>query len=249
MKKTFITVPDLHTDWFSLNLLKEDIRLNKNRTYIFLGDYIDSYHYTTDEKSILFFKEMLELKKKYPRKVILLLGNHDASYFLDYMQCSRYNKEIASTILKLITDNLSLFKVAYQYENILWSHAGVANNYKQLYFPKITIKNIDTHLNKQWLLLTPYLFNVGKIRGGFDNVGGIFWADVQETFEESIKNLIQVVGHSKVQSILINRDCGFIYTDCLHNRSVVLLTEIDKNSKKFFIYNLHTKKSELLYEC
>ena len=50
---------------------------------VFLGDYVSPYPYEgiSNEEAIDTFLEVLDFKKNNPDKVILLIGNHDLSYF------------------------------------------------------------------------------------------------------------------------------------------------------------------------
>ena len=72
-----ITIGDLHGSpvW-------KNIRTENWDRMVFIGDYVDSSDYDAKEikQNLL---DIIELKKMYPEKVILLWGNHDLAYFYD----------------------------------------------------------------------------------------------------------------------------------------------------------------------
>ena len=99
---------------------------------IFIGDYVDSFNFTNVEiKKNL--EDIIHLKKTYPDKVVLLLGNHDVQYFIKEEQCSGYRPAMQFDLEKLYVENLGLFKIAHLEEgkdrNILWTHAGVSKEW------------------------------------------------------------------------------------------------------------------------
>ena len=73
-----IIVPDVHgrTFW---RLAKE--KVDEVDKIVFLGDYLDPYpaEGITTEDAIKEFEEIIEFKKNYNDKVILLYGNHDVT--------------------------------------------------------------------------------------------------------------------------------------------------------------------------
>lgn len=70
-----IIIPDVHgrTFW---KLAKD--KINEVDQVVFLGDYLDPYPVEdiSPEKAIEGLKEIIDFKKEYPGKVILLIGNH-----------------------------------------------------------------------------------------------------------------------------------------------------------------------------
>ena len=67
-----LIIPDVHgrTFWRKAKEL-----VKQYQKIIFLGDYLDPYSYEGINPDMAFieFKEIIEFKKKYPKKVILLL--------------------------------------------------------------------------------------------------------------------------------------------------------------------------------
>ncbi len=120
---------------------------------IFLGDYVDSF--VLDDKSIISnFREIIRLKKKYPKKVKLLIGNHETSYLFPAYRASGYRPSMAKIVVKLLTQNAGLFQLAYQLGNILWTHAGIHQGFYDL---KIKSGIIDSDIDLAATLNRLYL--------------------------------------------------------------------------------------------
>lgn len=99
-----IIVPDVHgrTFW---KLAKE--KINEVDRTVFLGDYLDPYPFEriSSREAIEELKEIIDLKKKFPEKVILLIGNHDLNYMdlsENIFPCSRYDDRNAPEIKKYL---------------------------------------------------------------------------------------------------------------------------------------------------
>ncbi len=182
---------------------------------VFVGDYPDD-DYISDDHIYNNLVEIIEFKKAYPDKVVLLLGNHDLHYFnIGITISTRYNKRLAYKLHRLFIENYDLFDLMYQTKNCLWSHAGLNikwfNQYKDIYYSEVLpdLSNIAEVFNKlyhdhNYKQMIP-MFDVGFIRGGDNGFGGIFWADSTEyadPIDETLPNGIhQVIGHNRVKNI------------------------------------------------
>jgi hypothetical protein len=91
---------------------------------VFLGDYVDEFHLKDAQiyKNLL---EIIELKKKYPEKVILLWGNHDIQYIFKGNECSGYRPSMYLQLNEIFTRHEKLFQLAFQIKNYIWTHAGL----------------------------------------------------------------------------------------------------------------------------
>lgn len=199
-----LIIPDVHGRSF----WKKAILSGKYDKIVFLGDYVDPYELesVTNTMAIVNFKEILSLKACHPKKVILLLGNHDLSYLSDHYRIiaasDRYDYEHQEVLKSMYCDNKRFFKLAYE-ERIgstkyLFSHAGVTQSWLGLN-KKVIIEPDVAHLNH--LLKTKKgietLTQVGKVRYGDYPSGSIVWADSSELAEsEPIPNIYQIVGHT-----------------------------------------------------
>lgn len=194
---------------------------------IFLGDYLDPYSDMDNDDLLSNFIDIIGFKIRKPNDVTLILGNHDLHYLsLQIMPCSRYNKGIAKSAHEIFNKHIDLFKYAFQYKNVVFTHAGISNEWFNKSYKGNPNANIAEQLNNSTKEQMDVLCQVGKYRGGNPNVtGGIFWADKRELFEP-LYGYTQVVGHSRVPEIIIQK--GFhnndiIFCDCLHNKRYLTL--------------------------
>lgn len=190
---------------------------------VFVGDYFDSFD-LSDVNIIMSFKEILKLKKEYPKKVILLLGNHDIQYWFytkNYVkfQCSGFRPSMAGNIQSLLKEDKKIFQVAFQLNNYLWSHAGISNASYNIHWKKYNIpkEHLAEELNKYFILEFPELFHIAKDRGGIHPVGGIFWIDRKNTYDDPLNGFHQIVGHSQTKEIVSfnkNEETSITFIDC-----------------------------------
>lgn len=196
---------------------------------IFLGDYLDPYdfeHISVPE-AIDNFEEIIDFKKKNNDKVILLIGNHDCSYaFKDYFNLSSYHCRHSSmfhkTISGIFEKNKDLFQLAYAYNDILFTHAGVESGWLDnvVKCDKTDINDIADTLNS---LIKDSdgikkLFCITDQRGGRDRFGSCVWTDVHdimwdvnrlhypETTLRPIHKIKQVFGHTLQAFYDVNRN-------------------------------------------
>lgn len=214
-----IIIGDIHGRdcWREVNVKNYD-------KVIFLGDYVDSF---TLADSVIYqnLKDILALKKKYPNKIILLLGNHDIHYlYFPRYQCIGFRPSMQRQLTGLFFENKHLFKIAYQKENYILSHAGITNSWYNEFLKLTTLSDIKDEKDTLADLInkvdqTPQryiLHTAGFFRGGQGN-GGVTWADIKETQIDMLKGYHQVVGHSKVEKIESIRytDRSITYVDVL----------------------------------
>ena len=195
-----ITIGDIHglSRWKTIDPMKFD-------KVIFLGDYLDSY-IVRDDAIIQNFKEIIDFRQAWPEKVELLFGNHETSYMYEKYRASGYRRGIADRATKLIWDNFHLFRMAWQHDNFLWTHAGLHQDYfDKKILPKVEKSDANLAATLQRLFEEGYepLFEVGFERGGKRaNIGGPLWLDQQLLIHKPLKSYHQIVGHSRVNGIL-----------------------------------------------
>lgn len=183
---------------------------------IFLGDYVDSYD-ISDEQIVNNLLDIIEFKKSYEDKVILLLGNHEFNYISPYIgYCSGYRFSISNTLQDIYRNNLHLFKLNYnikvynpeieKVDKTYWfSHAGITNKWLKYYGEIFNSTENEEDLNKASdYLYYPnlcekinlsidsykYLSQVMSIsmhRGGSSFYGGPLWADMLESKRDFLK--------------------------------------------------------------
>jgi hypothetical protein len=216
-----ISIGDLHgsRSWSIINPKDYD-------RIIFVGDYVDSF--TETSTNILDnLLNIIQFKEDNNDKVILLWGNHDIQYSLGYDKhgCSGYRPEMKADLYEVFKQKKHLFQMAYQINDTLWTHAGIHQGWAKYRYKKHISEET---LNYSFLHEDPTLFDVGHRRGGWHDVGGPFWCDIQELKSSALKGFNQIVGHNRVQmlssSYQHNKEITFI--DCVD-------TDIDKPT--FFI--------------
>ncbi len=232
----FASIGDIHgrQNW---KILYTDI--SNTDKIIFIGDYTDSFHFTGQE-IIANLIEIINLKKQFPLKVELLLGNHDIQYmFGSKYRCKGYNPNANESLYRLFNDNRDLFKLAHEEQiddkKYLWTHAGISNNY-MTWLKGITrfdldefsdvadaINSIGLNTGEQ-----PSIFACGYSRGGSYKHGGPLWADKRETSLDMLKGYHQIVGHTPVQDIITieGNDNSITYIDVLHNKTQLYIMDV-----------------------
>lgn len=206
-------VPDVHgrTFWKEAK--------DFNGKIIFLGDYVDPYvHYepVTYKGALANFKEVINFAKE-DKNVILLVGNHDMTYFFDPCVCEcRTDWDNFQEIRNLFRDNADLFKLAH-YENydghdVIFTHACLHDdwitnagcpyeeaeyrvNWLNLEFERmvsIGYDHRDAFLRK--------LATVSYERGGCGSFGSVVWADIRECqgFLKDPTKPINIFGHTQL---------------------------------------------------
>ena len=220
-------VPDVHGKSF-WKIAKE--KIDSVDEVIFLGDYLDAYTFkilANREIELNNFLEILNFKKEYPEKVVLLLGNHDIGYLLR-LGCSRQTYgEMFDIYQQHFEENITLFQmteyVQLNDEKICFSHAGVLRKWVEKVMQKLDLDNLSSKLaildGIFNFLIQKYkepeyesflkwaLWLVGPARGGFDgSCGSIVWADSTEwEGEENFfgTEITQVIGHNRLSSSMI----------------------------------------------
>jgi predicted phosphodiesterase len=119
-------IPDVHGRFFWKEPIKYIIE-NTDKKIVFLGDYVDPYDDdffnengeplyenigTINDmlkNTIKILKEIIALKKLYPDRIILLLGNHDCGYMISTEICiARYDRSNCREISKIFKDLTTL---------------------------------------------------------------------------------------------------------------------------------------------
>lgn len=179
----YVFVGDLHGKWEEV-----EKALAMDGTIIFIGDYLDSF-----DRSIGDQRKTLELVLDaiVAKKAMGLFGNHELSYLVPYHRCSGYNRltQVIVDELKERMLNLLLTHIHIE-DNWLITHAGLHPDIVDA--ARITNKSIDDVTIEDDL--TPFHW-IGRSRGGYAPVGGIWWCDFNDEFKP-IPGINQIFGHS-----------------------------------------------------
>lgn len=234
-----LIVPDVHARSFWRESVLKTLN-ETNAPIIFLGDYLDPY--TRDffdskdfnpkfeefknmddvrDMSLKMLEEIIELKKTYPNRIILLIGNHDCSYIYGKKICNcRYDEKNSSKISKLFNDNRKLFQLAYELtinnKHFIFSHAGINKKYAYDCFKDtVNENNVVSLFNKAYdednfnviNSLALYSFYRGS---EYNFYGSIVWADAREWGKTNDAFGYSVVGHTQLEKHIITDNFAFL---------------------------------------
>lgn len=201
-----LVIPDTHARDF----WKEAIKMVDNYDkVIFLGDYLDPYPYEFNlsrdelrEKTINDFKAIIDFAMANIDKVVLLDGNHLLHYLDPDYACSRFDKKVYVEIFDILYQHKALFKPAYQIDDVLFTHAGVSQewvNYvsetSEIKYTGNIVKFIYSCSFRQRMMISDY-------RGGRDRYSGPEWLDVHEfDYLTLLPGYYQIFGHTQVHHI------------------------------------------------
>ncbi len=208
MSRQILIIPDVHGRTFWKKPVKD---IDKYEKVIFLGDYLDPYpsEGISEEEAIEVLKEIIELKKSNPDKVVLLLGNHDVHYlwYKEANFCTRFSFKNLKPIMNLFFENQKLFKLTHDEaigpKVFLFSHAGITNAWLTANNYQLNVLGASDYLNK--LSKTEdgrrNLSQIGKSRNGANPSGGPVWADYYFDMHNGDENvdeyIYQIVGHTR----------------------------------------------------
>lgn len=188
------------------------IHQDKPDRVIFIGDYFDSFDISGVEQ-IDNFKQIIKYKEDNPQvEVVLLIGNHDHHYFpeVGYTGTSGYQSTMASSITQVIDENRQHLKMAYEFGEYLFTHAGVSPVFMDQVFGKEGWSKdyIETDLNELFKY-KPRAFNFNGLESSGDNTTQTpIWIrprslmSANKKHEKGLKNdYIQIVGHTHMKRI------------------------------------------------
>jgi hypothetical protein len=195
---------------------------------VFLGDYLDSFE-MSDSTILDNLQRIIDLKKLFPDKVILLWGNHEMQYLFSpsYYGCTGFRMSMMGTLHQLLNANKDLFQYAFQYKNYIWTHAGIHVDWWKKQFKGKNKQNIADQLNISFNANNPKkrqsskirsLFDIGLERKGIADVGGPLWVDITALWENGLPGYHQIVGHTAVGKITTcssPKDGSVTFCDCL----------------------------------
>ena len=226
-----ITIGDLHGSpvWKSIQPGDWD-------QMVFIGDYVDSADYT-DKAIRQNLKEIIDLKKMYPKKIILLWGNHDLSYLYrghEPHNTSGFRKKVLPVYFSLYTANRNSCQAAFGINKYLWTHAGVVQKWFNDYIAGEVMpsdQGLADTFNRLFDAYYQPLFHIGKLRNGQHEEGGIFWAHKYETEDDPLMGYHQIVGHTRTRTGVrvsnhYGADTSLTWVDCLETETEFLKLDL-----------------------
>lgn len=206
-----LVIPDLHCREFWKDAVKD-----WNGPIVFLGDYVDPYSYEWDEDEQMpnpvdYLLEVICFKDCNPDRVTLLLGNHCLHYINTNLDGSRKNYSLQDKLYDLYTTDKEYFQIAKQFDDTLFTHAGVSSAWlkrHELILPKT---DTDVFLNEIYNATPDIFWEMSWERGGWCSTGSPIWHDIREF--DCDDTLFQVFGHSQLRENPVKMPT-FICCDC-----------------------------------
>lgn len=190
--------------------------LSTDLPVIFIGDYVDSYNRSRAEQKMTLVKVLDAIESGQARG---LRGNHEMSYIRSDMRCSGYGSTLKFLFNVLERSRIGLLEDYIHAEGFLLTHAGVAQG---------LLDNLGISLEEY--LETGDYGQIGRIRGGYHEVGGLWWCDFNFEFEP-IEGVPQIFGHTVGDGI---RNRGNSYCiDCLERGDVSQVVAIEDGDIEF----------------
>jgi len=222
-----LIIPDVHgKDKFS-HILNDDI--NNIDKIIFMGDYFDSFD-TPWEEQLITFQKIISLKEGYPDKVICLIGNHCIQYMRKYNPslkeiCKGYQKSNVFKIADLFDKYSHLFQMAanitIKNNYYLFTHAGVTNEFYQYLLQIADYPDLDISflINEVWVdyFKEPDFNSHLWVRPSKLRLDPLMY--------DHSKNLqiIQIVGHTPLDNMLIDLNKNIYFTDSNQNKPIYFI--------------------------
>ena len=202
-------IPDVHQTIHFMKMVETNI--NHLDKLVFLGDYVDHWYsnlwwHICEHNPINIINKIIDYKQKYPKKIELLLGNHCLSYLSQNpisKKVSGHQHEHDSEIAQAYLNNISLFKIAVEYNGWVISHAGFSKTWvtsqKERGF-KQEQENIIDWCNKMLLEQNFHYFDwTGHLSPSGDEVTQTpTWIRPFSLIKDSYFNN-QLVGHSETE--------------------------------------------------
>jgi UDP-2,3-diacylglucosamine pyrophosphatase LpxH len=182
--------------------------------FIFVGDYFDSFT-VSGVVQIHNFKEIVEFKTTTDKEVIMLIGNHDYHYFPEIgdSNTSGYQHTLAPSIKQVVGENKQHLQLAYQFDDILVTHAGVSSEWLDDTITMWDVPNLAMYLNDLFTYQPTkvayrsfkyydYENNQAQLASGFgaETFQGPIWIRpkaLMEANRDTLRTQIrQVVGHT-----------------------------------------------------
>ncbi len=179
---------------------------------IFIGDYFDSKDGIDSIDQVKNFNEIINFKKEFPNKVVLLFGNHDFHYLPGIDETYTGHQIFAAhEIGQLLSDCISerLLQMIYCHDKFLFSHAGITKTWcenniwiNENIFPEHLCEAINDLF---YFKPNKFKFTVGKNCSvyGDDITQSPIWVRPKSLLEDGLANYIQVVGHTMKDNVEI----------------------------------------------
>ncbi|MDR1722407.1 MAG: metallophosphoesterase [Tannerella sp.] len=200
---------------------------------IFLGDYVDPYPQEGLKPADAYGEllKVVDLKRKNPGRVTLLIGNHELHYIDRNMGAGRFSEEYYERFHEILTgrETAGLFRLCKQVGRYFFVHAGLTKGWYELHKKQFINlgDSLEERLNAIFAVNKGIFYEASFYRGGWDDFSSPLWTDLREIMDEEKTghfddSIVQVFGHTQLMTdepyILGN---GRFY--CLDNRRLYIL--------------------------
>lgn len=216
---------------------------------VLVGDYFDTKEDISGAKQIYNFQKILEYKKAHKDRVVLLFGNHDYHYMrYTRLTYSGFQHGAGPEINRVLQEALDqdLLQMAYQYENFLFSHAGIGQTWLERVPWKAGIKPYGwdemTIVDQVNLLfkIKPTYFDLLYSDSG-DSMGeSPIWIRPEAFRKDQIPGYVQVMGHTmqkNIDSAGKSNGCKFFLIDSIWKGNYLIIDngKVTHNNTQNFI--------------
>lgn len=206
-----VVIGDIH----GRSVWKLIYEMEKPDKMIFIGDYFDSFDIKGVDQ-LNNFQDIIKFKESGVCEVIMLVGNHDYHYFPEIGDTgtSGYQHLLAPSIQYVVHENRHHLQMAYQTDDMLFTHAGVSSVFMDQVFGKDGWKaeTIAFDLNEMFKY-KPKTFEFGEMLHyntyqdpyGDNEAQSPIWIrprSLMRSNKDTLrKKVIQVVGHTEQTQI------------------------------------------------
>ena len=187
---------------------------------VFIGDYFDSFDIKGEEQ-LNNFLDIIEYKKSSGKEVIMLIGNHDYHYFPEIGDTgtSGYQAMFSYQINPVLDTNREHLQIAYQFDEFLFSHAGISSKFLDSVFG-VNGWKVETMVEQinELFKYKPLTFSFGEAVSiqklsyldpyGDNEEQSPIWIrprSLMAANKDTLrKKVIQIVGHTQVKKLDIN---------------------------------------------
>ena len=170
---------------------------------IFLGDYVSTHDGDiTTEQQCSNLEDILNFKEGFGENCILLRGNHDMQHLnYSWADCSGYFPRVAKWMVDIKDRFLKLTQWVYIQDDLLFSHAGITNEFwEYLNLGEPTKENILKINDIEPSSLFGFAPNRLSDYYGDSSTQPLTWVRPITLMQYHIKDWVQVVGHTRINS-------------------------------------------------
>lgn len=221
-------VGDLHAKPDLLPLIGNTARRHEADRIILLGDICDDWNLSNNMQTAWverFTQWVLDESKE--REIIPLLGNHDIPYWMNSgsnsfdmvrLMAPGFKPGAYRKVHELL--HQLPFRIAWSDGKMVASHAGFTRPWMDKYLdvdyhrlsPIRLVELTNRMGGHAYSLANRFYYEIGRSRGGSSRSPSPVWADLLELTRQGDDCLIQIVGHTPVDTITRVADCWFCDT-------------------------------------